>query len=109
MLLERQTLVAQNSGEDWSNVQLTLSTGQPGRTTQAACPPVDAGHCTAHPQGRPVPAMAMAAPAPASPLARRNLAEDALPSFEVTSTDKAFATEFAVPQRITVPSNGQRA
>ncbi len=36
------------------------------------------------------------------------MAEDALPSFEVTSTDKAFATEFAVPQRITVPSNGQR-
>lgn len=47
-------------------------------------------------------------PLPRITLARRNLAEDALPSFEVTSTDKAFATEFAVPQRITVPSNGQR-
>ena len=41
-------------------------------------------------------------------MARRASAEDALPSFEVSSSDKAFATEFAVPQRITVPSNGQR-
>ena len=38
VLLERQALVAQNSGEDWSNVQLTLSTGQPGRTTQGRLP-----------------------------------------------------------------------
>ena len=109
VLLERQALVAQNSGEDWSNVQLTLSTGQPGRATQGRLPrPWTLDIAPPTPKAAPVPAMAMAAPAPASPLARRNLAENALPSFEVNSTDKAFATEFAVPQRITVPSNGQR-
>lgn len=38
VLIERQALVAQNSGEDWGNVQLTLSTGQPGRATQGQLP-----------------------------------------------------------------------
>ncbi|RLJ37441.1 uncharacterized protein (TIGR02231 family) [Acidovorax sp. 106] len=111
VLLERQALVAQNSGEDWSNVQLTLSTGQPGRATQGRLPrPWTLDIAPPAPKvAMPAVAMAMsAAPAPASPVARRASAEDALPSFEVSSTDKAFATEFAVPQRITVPSNGQR-
>ena len=33
---------------------------------------------------------------------------EALPSFEVSVDDAAYATEFAVPQRITVPSGGPR-
>ena len=36
--LERQALVVQASGEDWSNVSLRLSTGQPTRSTQGALP-----------------------------------------------------------------------
>ena len=36
--LERLALVAQNSGEDWAGVQLTLSTGQPNRATQGRLP-----------------------------------------------------------------------
>lgn len=109
VLLERQALVAQNSGEDWSNVQLTLSTGQPGRATQGRLPrPWTLDIAPPVSKSAPAVAMAMSAPAPASPIARRGVAEDALPSFEVSTTDKAFATEFAVPQRITVPSNGQR-
>ena len=109
VLIERQALVAQNSGEDWSNVQLTLSTGQPGRATQGRLPrewTLDVA-----PPPRPVaaaaPVMAMAA-AP-SPVARsRNAVEEAMPTFDVSTLDKGFATEFAVPQRITVPSSGQR-
>ena len=109
VLIERQALVAQNSGEDWSNVQLTLSTGQPGRATQGRLPrewTLDVA-----PPPRPVaaaaPVMAMAA-AP-SPVARsRNVVEEDKISFDVSTLDKGFATEFAVPQRITVPSSGQR-
>jgi hypothetical protein len=37
----------------------------------------------------------------------RRQAEE-MPSFDVSTVDKGFATEFAVPQRISVPSNGQR-
>lgn len=110
VLIERQALVAQNSGEDWSNVQLTLSTGQPGRATQGRLPRAWSLDVAPPPQPMPAPAMAMAmAPAP-SPLARsRNAAEqEAMPTFDVSAIDKGFATEFAVPQRITVPSSGQR-
>ncbi|MDY0106309.1 MAG: DUF4139 domain-containing protein, partial [Giesbergeria sp.] len=109
--LERLALVAQNSGEDWSNVQLLLSTGQPGRATQGRLPRPWTLDVAPPPAPRsPAPAMAMApaaAPAPAM-RERSNLAQEALPTFDVDTTDKAFATEFAVPQRITVPSNGQR-
>lgn len=112
VLIERQALVAQNSGEDWGNVQLTLSTGQPGRATQGRLPRAWTLDVAPPPQpmAAPAPAMAMAmAPAP-SPVARsRNAAEqEAMPTFDVSATDKGFATEFAVPQRITVPSSGQR-
>lgn len=113
VLLERQALVAQNSGEDWTGVQLTLSTGQPGRAVQGRLP--RAWTLDVAPPPQPVaaaaPAMAMAAPAPPpapSPAARSRLAEEAMPSFDVSSIDKGFATEFVVPQRITVPSSGQR-
>lgn len=110
VLIERQALVAQNSGEDWSNVQLTLSTGQPGRATQGRLPrPWTLDVAAPVPQAMPAAAPAMAmAPAPA-PLARsRNALEEAMPTFDVGTIDKGFATEFAVPQRITVPSSGQR-
>jgi len=112
--LERLALVAQNSGEDWSNVQLLLSTGQPHRATQGRLPRPWTLDVAPPPQPRaPAPAMAMApaaAPAPAAPPApmRERGNAEAMPSFDVGTTDKGFATEFAVPQRITVPSNGQR-
>ncbi|MCZ8222007.1 MAG: DUF4139 domain-containing protein [Acidovorax sp.] len=112
VLIERQALVAQNSGEDWAGVQLTLSTGQPGRATQGqlprpwwlnVSPPQGAGTQAAAVAMMPAPAPAMA------PLSRsRNAAEEAMPTFDVSALDKGFATEFAVPQRITVPSSGQR-
>ena len=113
VLLERQALVAQNSGEDWTGVQLTLSTGQPGRATQGRLPRAWTLDVAPPPQpvaaAAPVMAMVAAAPPPApAPAARSRVAEEAMPSFDVSSIDKGFATEFAVPQRITVPSNGQR-
>ncbi|MFY3385809.1 DUF4139 domain-containing protein [Paracidovorax sp. MALMAid1276] len=114
VLIERQALVAQNSGEDWAGVQLTLSTGQPGRATQGQLPRPWWLNVAPPPQPASAPPMAMA-PAPAAPspgiasLSRsRNAAEEAMPTFDVSALDKGFATEFAVPQRITVPSSGQR-
>ena len=109
VLIERQAVVAQNSGEDWAGVQLTLSTGQPGRATQGRLPRAWTLDVAPPPQAMPAaPTMAMA-PAPA-PLARARSAgeQEAMPSFDVSTLDKGFATEFAVPQRITVPSSGQR-
>lgn len=118
--LERLALVAQSSGEDWSNVQLALSTGQPGRATQGRLPRPWTLDVAPPPQlAKPVAVamVAMAAPAPASAAdmaenmmvkRSRSAARETLPSFDVGVFDKGFATEFAVPQRITVPSSGQR-
>ncbi|WP_298212966.1 DUF4139 domain-containing protein [Acidovorax sp.] len=111
VLIERQALVAQNSGEDWAGVQLTLSTGQPGRATQGRLPRNWTLDVAPPPQAMPAPVMAMAPPP--APIARSRNAgatveQDAMPSFDVSAFDKGFATEFAVPQRITVPSSGQR-
>ncbi|MDO5624448.1 MAG: mucoidy inhibitor MuiA family protein [Pseudomonadota bacterium] len=110
--LERQALVAQNTGEDWGDVQLTLSTGQPGAATQGPLPrPWRIGIAPPTPpqaelMAEPAPAMA---PAPMSRArAGGDAAADDMPRFDVSVFDSRFATEFAVPQRITVPSSGQR-
>ena len=109
--LERQALVVQNSGEDWRNVQLQLSTGQPGRATQARLPrpwTLDVE------RPRPV---AAAAPAPMAEMARGNTvtlfsAVDAdsapLPQLDVSSTNTAYSTQFSVPYAITVPASSER-
>ncbi|QGW83440.1 DUF4139 domain-containing protein [Variovorax paradoxus] len=108
--IERQALVAQATGEDWRGVKLVLSTGQPRRETTGRTP--SAWRIGIEPPQRAPasPAVAMmAAPAPAASLDRkRAMAEAAEPLFDVAVFDNSFATEFAVPQSIDVPSNGQR-
>lgn len=114
--LERLALVAQTTGEDWSGVQLTLSTGQPTRATSGQLP--RAWTLDVEPPPAPVAAEPRAAgtrmlerlpppPAPA-PAAAMAEAPEPMPSFDIDVQEGAFATEFAVPQRITVPSGGQR-
>ena len=107
--LERLALVAQGTGEDWSGVQLTLSTGQPTRATAGGLPrPWRLDVAPPVPPVAPAPALArMAAPAAAPAGGGAEVAE-AVPSFEISVDDTAYATEFAVPQRITVPSGGPR-
>ncbi|MBL8364060.1 MAG: mucoidy inhibitor MuiA family protein, partial [Comamonas sp.] len=99
--IERLALVAQNSGEDWSNVQLLLSTGQPQRATQGRLPrpwTLDVAPPPPPAAAMPMAAMAPAPAAPAPKAMERRQAED-MPSFDVSTVDKGFATEFAVPQR----------
>ena len=106
--LERQALVAQNTGEDWRGVRMLLSTGQPQRNTSGRTPtpwrigiaPPPAPQAE---MARAAPAMALAAPAP---MASRSMQEE--PLFDVAVFQNSFATEFGVPQAIDVPSGGQR-
>ncbi|MGJ7528774.1 DUF4139 domain-containing protein [Variovorax sp. GB1P17] len=111
--IERQALVAQSTGEDWRGVKLVLSTGQPRRETTGRTP--GAWRIGIEPPPRKLAAQAdevyMAAPAaPAmAPLAAKQITVDRRePVFDVSVFDNSFATEFAVPQSIDVPSNGQR-
>jgi len=112
--LERLALVTQTTGEDWSGVTLTLSTGQPLAATQG---PLPRPWTLDLPPPAPVPmakarssvAGLAAAPAPATAPAPAPAADaEAAPDFDVVATEGAYATRFAVPQRVTVPSGGER-
>jgi uncharacterized protein (TIGR02231 family) len=110
--IERQALVAQATGEDWQGVKLVLSTGQPRRDTAGRTP--GAWRIGIEPPPQPQArrtddaiAPMLAAPAPAA-MAERQALPAAAPLFDASVFDNAFATEFALPQQIDVPSNGQR-
>ncbi|QNP50494.1 DUF4139 domain-containing protein [Diaphorobacter aerolatus] len=110
--LERMALVAQNTGEDWRNVQLTLSTGQPTRATSGRMPNAWTLDIYTPPpetdmQRRGIPSPAPAPVAVSGPVMMIEGAPE-MPRFDVQVSDNAYATEFSVPQRITVPSGGQR-
>jgi len=119
--LERLALVEQHTGEDWTDVPLRLSTGQPLAASQGALPrpwridvrpdvPARARaleqsqavmqEMSAH-RARSVSSLELDAPPPP-------VAAAPTPSFEVAMTQGAYATEFVVPQAISVPSGGQR-
>jgi len=115
--LERLALVAQHTGEDWNNIPLLLSTGQPLAQTQGRLPSPWRVEVRPDVTERLQDQSAKRASARASMdtpvLAMENLSAVAAPSlpaptFDVAITDSAYATEFSVPQRITVPSGGQR-
>ena len=110
--LERQALVVQASGEDWRDVQLLLSTGQPGRNTQASLPrPWTLDVQQSRPIAEVAPAYAPAAPAP---MARGRMDEKSvadappLPVLDVSSINTAYSTQFVVPYKITVPASSER-
>ncbi|WP_417067173.1 DUF4139 domain-containing protein [Niveibacterium terrae] len=107
--IERQAQIAQMSGEDWSNVALRLSTGQPSHSPQAQPP---RSWLVSLREPRPVfesmaaPMAAAPAPSPAPAMAKRARTDDAL--FEVAELQTEFATEFEVPAKISLPSDGRR-
>lgn len=108
--LERQAQVAQATGEDWVGVPLRLSTGQPRRGTTGPQPRpwrLSIAEPRAETAGQ---VRAMAAPAPMMSKSMPTAEADEVtrPSFDVSVFDNAYATEFTVPQRIDVPSGGQR-
>ncbi len=104
--LTRLAQVAQSTGEDWSGVRITLSTGQPGAATQGPLPPP--WRVGIEPPAPPMQARMMAAPAPSPVAAAAKFESEAAPHFDVSVFQGSFATEFSVPQRVTVPSSGER-
>ncbi|KQV37083.1 DUF4139 domain-containing protein [Massilia sp. Root335] len=110
--LERLATISQKTGEDWSNVRLRLSTGQPNLIVYAPDPspwllnyqpPVD-------------PAMFLRAPAPPPPPApsadyRTIRPVEAAGQDDyiapILETQGTFTTEFEVPARVTLASDGR--
>jgi uncharacterized protein (TIGR02231 family) len=110
--LERLATISQKTGEDWSNVRLRLSTGQPNLIVVAPDPmpwllnyqpPVD-------------PALFLRAPAPPPPPApvenyrtirpAEAVAQDDYVA-PVLETQGTFTTEFEVPARVTLAADGR--
>ena len=106
--LERMATIAQSTGEDWSNVKMTLSTTQPRQSpvgVQAQPwllswrPAQQFQEKAAMDNYAPAPA-----PAPVVVMGRANTSQ-ALFAEEVQTT---FATEFDVPGRVSLASDGRQ-
>ncbi|MCX2864039.1 DUF4139 domain-containing protein [Paucibacter sp. PLA-PC-4] len=106
--LERHAQVAQQSGEDWTQVKLRLSTTQPRQAT--GMPPPKSWTLDLLPPpsaelARPAPTYAAAAAAPAPRVQRADGPEL---DFNVAVFHGEFATEFEVPGRVSIATDGQR-
>lgn len=112
--LARMATVAQSTGEDWSNVKLTLSTSQPrqspvGREAQPWLLSWRPHQPAAYAQD-----MVKAAPPPA-PMAERVVvtgsrarADNEVDKSLMSEVQGTFATEFEVPGRVNLASDGRQ-
>lgn len=112
--LERLALISQKTGEDWSEVRLRLSTGQPHALRLPPEPVTRAvtWHPPVAPQAReelrPLARAAAAPPAPAAAPAAKSLAEAADDYVApVIENRGAYASEFEVPARVHLPADGR--
>jgi len=104
--LTRLARVVQDTGEDWTDVPITLSTGQPGAATSGPLPRpwrLDLDERSGQEEDMVLrksaaPVVGMAAPASAGDAAESR--------FDTAVFDAAFATEFKPSQRVTVPTGG---
>lgn len=102
--LVRQGIVRQSTGEDWSSVRLRLSTGQPRLSPRGPDP--RPWLVSLAPVARAISGMT-AAEAPASLAMKREAGADALAQAPM-EIQTGFATEFEVPGRVSLPSDGRK-
>src|SRR5712691_9878195 len=104
--LERQGAISQTTGEDWTNVKLKLSTGQPRLSPQGTEPrpwklslySPSVGAVSELSYNR----------AAAAPAALRSAKVDELRQEAPVEVQTAFATEFEVPGAVSLPSDGRK-
>ena len=104
--LERMATISQKTGEDWSNVKLRLSTGQPDQVVYAPNPMpwlLDFSPPADHRSFRIEPA----APAPAPPPPPDVVSAEDVGIAPILQTLMNFTTEFDVPARVSLASDGR--
>lgn len=106
--LERMATISQKTGEDWSNVKLRLSTGQPSLVV--AAPDPQPWLLDYRPPTETVTVMAYARapsapPPPPAPSARAIVQDDYIAP--ILESQGNFTTEFEVPARVTLASDGR--
>lgn len=114
--LERMATITQKTGEDWRNVKLRLSTGQPSLAAQAPEPsswvldyhppqPVAPTlRFAAPPAPPPPPIVSLRARAPGAPVVEEAVEEELAP---VVETQATFASVFEVPAQVTLAPDGR--
>ncbi|MFN3304951.1 MAG: DUF4139 domain-containing protein [Roseateles sp.] len=113
--LERLAQVSQQSGEDWTDVKLRLSTAQAAQRVGVGLPrpwPLD----IVKPLPQQAEMRAYAPPSPAPAIAAQQVvvsgsraAEAPLERFDLSMFQGAHATEFTLPLRVNIASGTQRA
>jgi uncharacterized protein (TIGR02231 family) len=105
--LLRQGVVQQTTGEDWTGVKLRLSTGQPRLSPSGPDPrPWWVSLPVAKPYANRV--AGSVAEAPASFAAKRERADLLAQAPAPVETQTTFSTEFEVPGRVNLPSDGRK-
>ena len=103
VLLDRQGAISQTTGEDWTNVRLKLSTGQPRLSPQGTEP--RPWKLSLYSPSIGAVSELRAAAAPAALLRQR--ADEPKPEAPL-EVQTAFATEFEVPGAVSLPSDGRK-
>src|SRR6266568_2747071 len=103
--LERQGTISQTTGEDWTNVRLKLSTGQPRLSPQGAEPRPWKLSLYTPSAGAVSESSVHPAQAPAA-LMRAKV--DELRQETPVEVQTTFTTEFEVPGAVSLPSDGRR-
>ena len=107
-------IIAQQTGENWTNVPVTLSTANPNQRATGRLPHVP--RLSLYEENQNVEyAIPMSDNTPVVVSAREGYSDDSrapnmapLPNFTVSSQNKNGIIEYRLPQRVTIPSGGRR-
>jgi uncharacterized protein (TIGR02231 family) len=107
VLLERQGAISQTTGEDWTNVRLKLSTGQPRLSPQGTEPRPWKLSLYSPGVGAVSESSVRALAAPAALM--RQKSDELKPREEMPlEVQTSFTTEFEVPGTVSLPSDGRK-
>src|SRR5260221_2996590 len=107
VVLERQCDISQTTGEDWTNVRLKLSTGQPRLSPQGTQPrPWKLSLFS--PNADRLSQISSGGGAAATPAVSKRYRADEPKQEAPVEVQTTFATEFEVPGTVTLPSDGRK-
>src|SRR5258706_2852698 len=107
VLLERQGAISQTTGEDWTNVKLKLSTGQPRLSPQGP-EPRPWKLSVLEPRANVGAVSEMSYRAAVAPAASKRQIADERKADAPVEVQTTFATEFEVPGQVSLPSDGRK-
>ena len=118
MTLTASALIAQQTGEQWQDIPLTLSTVNPNRNVTARTPYPERlslydpkqrqGKYMASEAIDAMPVMVVDDASAEMAMGNASAPLPPLPSFDVSSSSVSGITEYRLPQRITLPSDGRQ-